>query len=110
MNNFIGLDIGADAEHRQLVVIPARRALRRLAAQHIDDVDRAEALAGPIDRGQRLLRRGGGLPCLRRLETGVAVAAGPALLAEIGEQPDAATGGGLWGLESPLLPLLAELG
>ena len=70
-------------------------ALAGLAAQHVDQVHGAEALAGAVDRRQRLLRRGGGVEGLGRREAGVAIAAGRARLAEIVEQAHAPAAGGL---------------
>ena len=51
------VDVLADAEHRQLIVLPAGDARAGLAAQHVDQVYCAETLPGAIDRGERLLRR-----------------------------------------------------
>ena len=48
--------IGADAEGRQPVVAVPQHAVGRLAAQHRDDVQRAEQLIGAIHRRQHLLR------------------------------------------------------
>src|SRR5271169_2150663 len=57
------------------------------AEQYIDEVMRAKALPGPIDRGERLLRSDGSLPARDRLAAVVAVAAGRMVaLAEIAEQ------------------------
>ena len=55
----------------------------------------AKTLAGAIDRGQRLLRRNGGVKGLGRFQAGVAVAAGRARLAEIFEQTHAPAAGRL---------------
>jgi len=43
------VDVFADTEYRQLVVLPARDARAGLAAQHVDEVYRAETLAGAVD-------------------------------------------------------------
>ena len=44
------VEIGADAEHRRAGRAPtAATRSRRLAAQHVDQVHRAEALAGAVD-------------------------------------------------------------
>ena len=67
-----------------------------LADQHVDDMAGAEALAGAIDRGQRLDRGVGAVPGLDRREAGVAVAAVAGMgLAEMGEDRLAAAAGGL---------------
>src|SRR5439155_18840451 len=55
---------------------------------------RAEALAGSIDAGQRLLRGHGAVPYPRWIQAVVAVAARPARFAEVGEQTDPAADGG----------------
>ena len=84
------VEVGADAEHAQPLVAEARRLLARLAAQHVDEVLRAEALPRPVGGRQELLHHDRRIVGLRWLEAGVAVAAAPALrarLAEIGEQP-----------------------
>ena len=85
--NFI--QVGADAEHAELVVVPAADAVAAFAAQHVDEVDRAEALPGAIDRRERFPRLPGRVPGLRRLKASVAVAAGAAVFAEIAEQAHA---------------------
>ena len=46
------VQLGADAEHRQLVVPELHDALGRTADQHINHMPRAEALPGAIDAGQ----------------------------------------------------------
>src|SRR6266849_6897508 len=88
------VEVAADAESGKSVVAELRDAPGRPAEQHVDHVPRAEALAGAIDAGQRLLRGQRAVPYPRRIQTVVAVAARPARLAEIGEQPDAAAAGG----------------
>src|SRR5690606_20552606 len=61
-----------------------------------DDVPGAEALAGPIDAGQGLLRRDRPVEALDRLQAGVAVSARPvAGLAEVIEQHPAPAAGRL---------------
>ena len=79
-----------------------------LAAQHVDHVAGAEALAGAVDRRERLLRQLGAVEALGRLQADVAVAAGlGALLAEIAEQhlPPAARGLAVAEQRVELLPL-----
>src|SRR6202012_3781706 len=66
-----------------------------VAAQDVDQVAGAEALAAAVDRRQRLLRRLGAVPDPGRGDAVVAVAAGPAFLAEIAEQAHAPATGGL---------------
>ena len=51
------VELVPDAEGRQLVVAEAFDLLGLLAAQDVDQVLRAEALAGAVDRGEGLLRR-----------------------------------------------------
>lgn len=53
---FDGRRVGADAVDGELVVPVARDALVGLARQHVDHVLHAEALARPVDGGQRLAR------------------------------------------------------
>src|SRR5207248_7236347 len=48
--------IGADTESGKPVVTELRDAPFRAAEQHVDHVPCAEALAGAVDAGQRLLR------------------------------------------------------
>src|SRR5882672_11885664 len=79
----------ADAESGKSVVAELRSALGIAAEQHVDHMPRAEALAGAIDAGQRLLRGHRAVPYPRRILAVVAVAARPARLAEVVEQPDA---------------------
>ena len=67
-----------------------------LAAQHVDHVGGAEALAGAMDAGQELLRRHRAVPGLGRIEAAVAVAARPrVVLAKIGQQRRPSAGGDL---------------
>src|SRR5690606_19145602 len=61
-------------------------ALAVAAAQDVDDVAGAEPLAGPIDAGEQLLCHLRPIEHLRRFDTGVAVTARLAGIAEIGEQ------------------------
>ena len=76
----------ADAMHAQLVMSPLADALGVLATQHVDQVGDAEAIAGAVDCGQRLLCGDRRVPGFRRRKAVVAVAAGLPLLSEIGEQ------------------------
>ena len=80
------VDVLADAEDASASRGRLRRRARCRAAQHVDQVTRAEALAGAVDRRQRLARGFGGVPGLRRLQAVVAVAARLAGLAEIVQQ------------------------
>src|SRR6185369_2579576 len=77
------VQVRADAEHAELGVIPLLDAVGGLAAQHIDEVHGAEALAGAVDARERLARGVGRIPGLRRIETGIAVPAGWAFLAKV---------------------------
>src|SRR6266516_8038275 len=86
--------LGADAEGGKPVVTELRDAPFGAAEQHVDHVPCAEALAGAVDAGQSLLRDHRAVPYPRRIQAVVAVAAGPARLAEVGEQLDAAAAGG----------------
>jgi hypothetical protein len=54
-----------------------------------------EALAGSVDARERLARGFGRIPGLRRIETGIAVSAGRAFLAEVMQQPHAPAAGAL---------------
>ena len=45
------VQIAADPEHGKPVMLPAGDALARLAAQHLDEMDRAKALAGAVNGG-----------------------------------------------------------
>src|SRR6185437_16939644 len=80
---------------REPIMRPAGDALAVLAAQHADQMHGAKALAGAVDGGQRLARSVRRIPGLRRVDAGVAVAAGPARLAEIIEQPHTPASGRL---------------
>ena len=83
----LGVELPADAEGRQPLVAEAAHLLGRLAAQQVDQVLGAEALAGAVDRRERLLRRNRRVEGRHRLEAGVAVAAGGRhLLAEVAQQ------------------------
>src|SRR5437899_9822558 len=86
--------LGADAESGKPVVAELRDALGIPAEQYVDHVPRAEALAGAIDAGQRLLRGHRAVPYPRRIQAVVAVAARPARLAEVREHLDPAAAGG----------------
>jgi hypothetical protein len=63
-------DVGADAEGGQPLVAVLRHLVGELAAQHVDQVAGAEALAAglveAVDAAQRLARRLGGVPGGRR--------------------------------------------
>ena len=72
------VEIGADAEGRQLVVAELGDLVGGLAAQDVDQVAGAEALAGAQRGGHDLLRGDGAVPELGRRLAGVAVAAGVA--------------------------------
>ena len=86
----------ADAVSADLIVTKTLYPVVGLAQQHIDQVADAEALAGAVHTGERLLRRHRGVPCLRRGEAGIAVAAGFIhLVAEVGQQRLAAAAGEL---------------
>src|SRR6185295_6228802 len=74
---------------------PLRDPVGDLAAQHVHEVHRTEALAGAVDGGERLARGLGGVPGLRRLEASIAIAARHALFAEVVEQPHAPASGRL---------------
>ena len=56
------------------------------AQQHVDDIGLPEALAGAVDARQRLLRGDRAVEQFRRLGAGVAIAAGRATVAEIGQE------------------------
>ena len=85
------------------------------AAQHVDDMGGAEALARAIDSGERLLHQLGAVDRFGRLQAGVAIAAGLLQrLAEIGQQHLAAAARGLaiadQSLELAALDLLLRFG
>ena len=82
------VEIGADAEHGQLVVAELRDLLGHAADQHVDQVHGAEALPGAIGAGQQLSARRPCRPKLRRRQAVVAVAARLRrdVLAEVAEQ------------------------
>ena len=67
--------VGTDAECRQPVMAVPHHAVGGLAAQHRDDVQRAEQLVGAIHRRQHLLRLHRRIHHLRRRGAVVAVAA-----------------------------------
>src|SRR3990172_2040615 len=73
---FALIEFIADAVGAHLVVTEAGDAFILLAKQYIHQIADAEALAGAVDAGQRLLRGAGGIPGFGRLETGVAVTTG----------------------------------
>ena len=82
--------LGADAEHAQLVVAELLDLRRALPEQDVDDLPGAEPLVPlavqPEHRGEQLLRGDRAVPRLGRRQAGVAVAAGRRVLAEVGEQ------------------------
>ncbi|CUJ50421.1 Uncharacterised protein [Achromobacter sp. 2789STDY5608628] len=84
----------AHAEHAQGFVAVLLGAVGDLAAQDVDDVAGAVALAAflpeAVDGRQHLLRGHGAVPGLGRIEADVAIAAGRDVLAEIRQQPHAA--------------------
>ena len=65
-----------DAEGAEPVVAQAPYFLVGLAAQYVDHMMGAEALAGAVDAGQRLAGGVGAVPGVRRIQTIVAVAQG----------------------------------
>src|ERR1700722_5634215 len=81
------VELGAYPKGLEAVVAEAADALSRGADQDIDEGLGPEALAGAVDRGERLLRRDGPVPAVHRVAAVVAVAAGRMIaLAEIAEQ------------------------
>src|SRR5690606_14146158 len=56
------------------------------SAQHVDEMRRSEALAGRLDRRNRKPRSAAAIDRLGRVLADVAIAAGFAMLAEIGKQ------------------------
>src|SRR6202034_485604 len=83
-----------------------------VADEDVGEVLRADALAGAVDRRERLLRRHGSVPAFGRLAAIVAIAAArPLAFAEIPEQDMAAARGGLAIADQrlDLLPLDAAL-
>src|SRR5690606_22953205 len=90
------IDIGADAVYGQAVVAELVDAFGIAAAQHVDQVRGAEALAGAVDAAQGLARGFGAVPGLGRRDAVVAIAAGPRQgLAKIVQQYLAAATHGL---------------
>src|SRR5690606_3929210 len=90
----LGFDVPSLPEHLLLLVPEAEGLLRLLAHQHVDDMPRAEALAGAVDGGKRLDRGVRAVPGLDRVAAGVAVAAAARMgLAEMLEDRLAATVG-----------------
>ena len=90
-----GVEVAADAIGADRLVPELAHLGGVGAAQHVDHVRRAEALAGAVDAGQRLARGLGGVPGAWRLPAVVAVAAGPGMrLAEVRQQRLPATPGG----------------
>ena len=75
----------AYGEGAQLIVAALRDFVGGFAAQHVDHVHRAEALARAVHAGEQLLRRQRAIEGRGCIETGVAVAAGRGGLAEISE-------------------------
>ncbi len=92
-------EVGADAPGREGIVTVLAYAGSLLAAEDVDEVAGAELLPALAleahDGGHELLRRDRAVPCGRRFEAGVAVAARFARLAEVGEQVLAAALHGL---------------
>ena len=89
-------EVRADVEGLELIVAEARDTLGRFSAQDVDQVAGAEALAGAINAGQRLLRRLGAVPHAAAASRQVSqLPQGAARLAEIVEQLHAAAAGGL---------------
>ncbi|MCY1215266.1 hypothetical protein D9M72_271080 [compost metagenome] len=86
-------EVFAHAEHAERFVAVLLGAFGDLAAQDVDDVARAVALAAflpqAVDGGQHLLRRDRPVPGLRGIQADVAIAAGRDLLAEVGQQAHA---------------------
>ena len=81
------VDVRPDAEGREPMVPESTNSIAVPAAQHVDDVARAEALPGAVHARERLACRLGRIPGLRRHDAVVAVAAGVGVfLAEVGEQ------------------------
>ena len=76
----------ADPEGRQPVVAELLDRVGLLAAQEIDQMLGAEALAGAQDRRHRLLRGDGAVDHLDAAAADVAIAARPDGLAEIAQQ------------------------
>jgi hypothetical protein len=72
------VEVGAGAEGRQLAMVELLDLLGRLAAQDVDQVAGAEALAGAQRGRHGLLRGHRAVPHFGRFEAGVAVAAGAA--------------------------------
>ncbi len=101
-----GRPVPPDAEGRQLVVPVLGDHRRRLAAQHADDVQRAEHLAGAVDRGEHLLRRHRAVerPHRRAADCRNGRTARGQLLAEAGEQRAGAALGGLGQADHRLQP------
>jgi hypothetical protein len=88
---FLADTIGAEFVMAELLHLFAIRA-----AQHVDDMQRAEALASAVDAGQRLLRQLGAVEAFHRLQASIAIAARSIRrLAEIAQQHLAAALRGL---------------
>ena len=86
----------ADAEGAEALVAVAADLLRVPAAQHVDDVRGAEALACAVDAGQQFLRFHRPVPGLGRRQADIAVAAVVReVISEIFQQRPAAAGGDL---------------
>src|SRR5579885_3436525 len=93
---FLLVELGADAEGLEPVMTELPHTLRKLAAQHVDEMGDAEALPGAEDGRERLLRRDEPVPNARGTETIVAIPARRMVaLAEISEQHLAPAGRGL---------------
>ena len=91
------VELGADAEHGELVVAELRDALGQAADQHVDQMHGAETLPGAIGAGQHFLRGHLAVAKLRRRQAIVAIAAIAAIngFAEIAEQAAAPAARGL---------------
>src|SRR5439155_13825889 len=82
----IAVMLAADAESGELVMVQAPDALIRLAQENRNHMRLAEALAGAVDAGQKLLGGDGAVENLGRIETDIAIAARPAVIAEIAQE------------------------
>src|SRR5689334_8306993 len=82
----VAVMLGADAEGRKPVMAEPADALVMVAEQHRDDMRLAETLARAVDGGQKLLRGNRAVESLGWVETDTAIAARPAIVAEIAQQ------------------------
>ena len=110
---FLLLVFGAGSEDGQAVMAGLGDLLCQRPPQHIDDVDGAEALPGPINRRDGLLPLRRAVHHVGGVEADVAVPARLDPFAEIGEQDAPPAGGGLaiakQRVEAPMLAPLALL-